>query len=476
MSVVQTMVQKLRLSPIRSWAWTLAIFALLVGAALGSAHGAQASESNVLTLEEAVERALVHAPGVVSAQRSLERGSLNLESAEIAFKPRASASASGVAGEGGTGVRAGLSGSGTLAPGATWSVSATHASRTGPVGGQDFSPQPLSASLSVNVRLWPPGRDADNWRTLDARQFELATAEARLAQAERSAVVEVVQTYGRLVAARSRLAMALEALEISRRDLERQKDRRARGMASELDVLRAEIALLEQEGTISSRRQSVDALTATFAQLVGLSPAAVEQSELESIRLDVGAWQPPDQDAAIERATEVSLSVRAQVRALEAAEESLDVLRRQGGPTISLGGTVNARTDDDIGWTVRIDGSYDLFDSGARANRLASAERDAADAKRALDEALEAVRSDVAAAYREIANSERAVAIAAATLQLREFELEIGREQAARGLISEEALHRIERDARSARYDLEDAQLAHYVALMNLKVLLGLDP
>src|SRR5690606_9225868 len=120
MSVVRTMVRELRLSPIRGWAWTLAIFALLTGAVLGSAQDVRASESNVLTLEEAVERALVHAPGVVSAHRSLERGSLNLESAQIAFKPRASASASGVVGEDGTGVRASLSGNGTLAPGATW--------------------------------------------------------------------------------------------------------------------------------------------------------------------------------------------------------------------------------------------------------------------------------------------------------------------------------------------------------------------
>src|SRR5690606_21135768 len=178
-----------------------------------------------------------------------------------------------------------------------------------------------------------------------------------------------------------------------------------------------------------------DSLTANLARLVGLSAALVEELRLEPVALDLGAWAPPDEEAAVERATEVSLAVASQARSVDTAIRALDVLRRQGGPTVSVSGSVSAREGNDASWTIRLDGSYDLFDSGARANRIAAAERDVAEAKIALDEAIDAVRAEVASAYREIASSERAVAIAAASLELRKRELEVGREQVARGFI-----------------------------------------
>lgn len=463
-----------RLSPAKAWAWTLVVLALLGG---GSAALAQSEPAtDILSLEEAVERALEHAPGVAGARRSLERGALALESAEIAFKPRASASAGAAISDGDTGMRAGLSGSGSIAPGVTWSASLSRSDRTGVSVGNDFEPRPLSASLSVNWRLWPPGRDAENWRALETRRGELSAAEARLVQAERAAVVSVIGAYGRLAAARGRLALAEEALLAARREVELQKERRARGMASEADVIRAEIALLEQEGALSSRLQSVDSLTADLAELIGMSAARVGQMRLEPLALESGSWALPDQEAAFQRAVEASLAVAAQARALEAAKLALDVLRREGGPSVSVGGSVKAGEGGDVGWSVRIDGSYDLFDSGARANRIASAERDVRDAEIALDEALEAVRDEVASAYREIANAERSLAIASATLELRKREYEVGKEQVARGLISGRELELIERNALAAELDLDEARLAYNLAVMGLKTLLGLDP
>src|SRR5690606_8115494 len=125
-----------------------------------------------------------------------------------------------------------LSGSGTFAPGATWNISLSHGSQSGEGLGNDFN-QPVSASFSVSVRLWPPGRDSENWRVLETREDELAALEARLTQAERTAIVDVIEAYGRLAAARGRLELAQEALALARREVELQKDRRSRGMASE---------------------------------------------------------------------------------------------------------------------------------------------------------------------------------------------------------------------------------------------------
>ena len=469
------MASKARLGRGVGLALALALLLVPCGPTRSFAQSSATPAQEVLPLGEAIARAREHAPEVVNARRSAERAALSVESAEIALKPSASASATAVGSDGAGGGRVSLSGSGTLGPGVTWNLSAAASRQSGPLGLQGFN-DPLSATLSVSVRLWPPGSDGEAWRTLSTRRSELDLALERLAQAQRNAQVSAAEAYGRLAIARARLALAVEAHASAARELDRILDLKARGMVSDADVIRAQITLLEQEGAVINQRENVASLTETLAELVGLPVAAVAELGLEEVGDTGDGWTPPDKHAAMERAIAASTAVMAAARSLESAKESLEVLRREGGASLSVGGSISGGAGDPVDWTVRVDGSYALFDSGAHANRVASAERSVAEAEIALDAAIEEVAKAVETAYRDLASAERSVAIAAATVSLRTREAEIGAEQAARGLISDTALARLERDARSAQLDLENAKLTQRIALMKLKVLLGLDP
>ncbi len=228
-------------------------------------------------------------------------------------------------------------------------------------------------------------------------------------------------------AAQSRVATAEELLRLAR-------ERRAAGVATGVDVLRADVQLAnESQRLLEARNQTQQALL-QLARSIGLRPGT--PIELA----DPLAFQPAD-TSALEAALAGSLSARADYRSLAAQREALasqqKAVQARYLPKVSVGGDYggNGRSFGELRGTGSLRGgvSFTLFDRDRKGEQMELESR-----LRRLDYQLTdmrlAIEQEVRAAMLDLDSAAEQVAVAGRGRELAQKELELTRDRFQSGV------------------------------------------
>lgn len=454
---------------------------LLAGPALASAASAAESSPRapgVITLQEALERALTHHPTVLEAAQNVLQTEFALERDEARRRPTASISAAVAGMEWRTGEASGptswtvldenrpitLTGNWQLAAGT--SVSATV--REEPVG------QPGTVlSLSLNQQLVPSPRHSESERSRLSTLEAAEEAKIRFARAQASALIDVFRRYRSLQVEEARIGLLEQQAALAEENYAEAVRRFESGLASEIDVLNAAIERDRAQATLERSQRELALTKAAFARDLGLAEGSLVLEPLPEELL----WTPVqvELDAAVERALAVSADYLAAQRNLRSAERTYEAVMADSGLGASV--TVTLRLPEWQGaspeFSAMLTASYDLADGGSRALARREAEAALERARRAVETAEAALRSDIARRLSELEWLAAQVDFAERAWELAERTYEIRTEQAARGLVAERTVSESRRQAEEAKLSYIQAIVAYEAARLELEAMMG---
>lgn len=297
------------------------------------APGATVTDSLVLSLAEAVARVATRSTSLLAASsRRAARLPTITATAQFTWQPSAAAGVDGVGWN--------------PDPTAPVDQRLQYLERATPAAGLASLPPQLRALSSRYA--WTAGLSSQA-TLLDFGRIRSAVAAARARRHAADAVVAAEQArarldaevaYRQLLLARARVTVAESARATMADDLAAVRDRRSRGVASELDVLRAEMQLADFDRRVAdavAAERGVDVQLRVLADLPGepvltlASPVAADVREaLEEMELSdlLDAVH-----AAHRRSAEASVS---------AAEADLGATRASGRPSLVLRGDLQA--------------------------------------------------------------------------------------------------------------------------------------
>jgi outer membrane protein len=367
--------------------------------------GAQQADSvaGVVTLEQAVERALQRSPAMAQASQQVENASVSRRSAWGAFLPSLSASSG-----------ASLRSTERFDPGTDRIV-------TG-------SADSYSAGVSAGYDLFTGGR---RFADLDRSRADLNAAEARREEQGFSVKLQTEQLFfaalrqGELLeVARSRLQQAQESMEMTRRQSRV-------GMATTSDTLRARLEMVNARQVVLQAETSARAARFALGRQIGAAEPAVPAP--------LGDFVPGPlaltDSAVLALAEEAAPSVRAAEAATAAAGAAYSAARTAYLPTVRLSSGYSwandapALTGANSSWSLSLSGSYPIFNGFQREATVDRAEMTRSVARLQEEDVRLAARQEADAALRDLTTAAAAIEIAQEAVVVAEEDLRVVRER-----------------------------------------------
>ena len=414
--------------------------ALLVPA-FGMGANAQ-EEMETISLEQAVERALLHSPQLAQTQASVINAGSTRRRAWGSFLPTVSMSSG-----------ASVNSQNRFDPNTQREVT----------GSSDS----YSASVNANYQLFQGGRKYSELGRTRGAELE---AEARLLTQRYSVVLQTSTLFVNALRQSDLVEVAEASVARAEESLETTRARIRVGGATRSDTLRTRLELANARQSLLQSRNHLRAAQFALGRQVGVSgpvvpiapdnldPAPLALSEAEIIVL----------------AESMSPAVRAAEAAAASARSSLGSARSSYLPSLSASSNYSWSNPErsleggNTSWSFRINGSYQLFDGFAREQSVSQASESQRVTRLTEEDARRGVRQDVDAALRTLETQEQAIAIAEEARLVAKEDLRLNRvlydNDAAPILdviVSQVALDQAEANLVAARYDytLARAQL-----------------
>jgi outer membrane protein len=241
----------------------------------------------------------------------------------------------------------------------------------------DDSAEQFEAALRATFLLWDGGSRRSR---LDAALSAAEAAEASLEEIRMDLLANVGRAFTSAQLARENVRISTADAEFQNRQLQDIRRREAAGAASRADRLNFDIRRLAAENAAVTAKANYDNAMAALAALLGvdadhpLPPPAPVDPDAEA------AEAPAYSDAWAEAQTLLPALARAEAQ-LEAARANVGVERGTRRPTLAAFGDVSATraddpafTGDDVGNTIGLQVSWDLWDGGRRRAATREAE------------------------------------------------------------------------------------------------------
>ena len=316
-----------------------------------------------------------------------------------------------------------------------------------------------SAGVNANYQLFAGGRKYSELNRARAAEVE---AEARLLN-QRHAVT--LQTNSLFVNALRQFELAVVAeagVERAEQSLEITRARMQVGSATRSDTLRTRLELANARQALLQARNQLRAARFALGRQVGVGgPVAPEPLEvMEPAPLALAEAE------IVALAESASPAVRAARAAAETSRHAQATARSAFLPSLSASSNYSWANQEPSfsggsgSWSLRVSGSFQVFDGFARNQGLTQATESRKVARLAEEDARRGVRQDVDAALRALETQERAIAIAQEALLVAEEDLRLNRvryEASAAPVLevvtSMVALSQAEANLVAARYD-----------------------
>jgi outer membrane protein TolC len=328
-----------------------------------------------------------------------------------------------------------------------------------------------SANASAQAQ-WVLFDGLSRFTTHDRLGAERRQEEYYADRTEQQVIADVVTGYYDTVQQRQQLVVRREALDISRQRLEIARSRYDLGSASELEVRRAEVAVNTDSAAVMRQERTLQSTKEELGRLLARSEPPSSFTVADTIVVDTTL-----------RADYLMQSSRRQNPLLEQAreQETIADLTRQEitaerYPTIRLntGYTFTNLTSESgfmernrsfefaYGFTV----SYDLFDGLNRRRRINNAEIRMRNARLAIEDVSNELRTDLRNQYEQYTSSLRLLALERSNLGAARENVEVALEQFELGTITsvelrdvQEALVTAEARIISAQFEAKQAEV-----------------
>lgn len=305
-------------------------------------------------------------------------------------------------------------------------------------------------------------------RGLAEAEHQRAAVEEQIAGAVELAYIAVQEQVAGLEAAEGNLSLSRELLTLA-------QDQRQAGVATGVDVARAETRVAQDRFALSQARSARDQGLLRLKRLLGL-PAATA-IELAS-PLSFQERTPPTADEAVGHAEADRQELQVLDQRIAAAEESVGAADAERLPVVTLQAGVGPSGSTPVQTvyltrSIGIGVSVPLFTSGAvdaQRERASSALRTA---RLQREDARRQIEEDVHLALLALATSADQVAAARTSLSLGERLLALSRDRFAQGVADNLEVLDALNTTTSARSRLIEAMAAHSAARANLDAALG---
>ena len=424
---------------------TRTLACVLAGAALFVPRTGAAQER--VTLDEAIQRALLRSPSLAQQQQSVDNAYLTKKTSWASFLPTLSASGSGS-----------LRSSNTLN------------TVTGLI--ESGSSDSYSAGLSGSWTVLEGGR---RFYEYDAAQADVAAAEARYANQRyqvtlqtQTAFFSALRAADLLEVARERVAQAQQNMEIVRR-------RTQLGEATISDSLRARLDLVNANQAVLEGETALRAARFTLGRQIGegrpVEPARPSDLDPRGLSLSDGEIMTLSET--------MSPAVVAAAEASDAARASVSVAKTAYFPSLRFSSgygwnnQVASLSGGNTSWNMSLNLSYPLFNGFQRETSIDRAQY-VQDVTFLLEEdARLAAREQADAALQNLRTAEQAILIAEDAAFVASEDLRVVRERYAVGaatildvLVSQNAVTQADADVVTTRYD-------YILARAELEAILG---
>ena len=300
-----------------------------------------------------------------------------------------------------------------------------------------------NAALVLNAPLL----DAPRWKLSGRARDAVGSERLRAAEVERRLALSLGESYLAVLLQRRAVEVTERAVETSRTQLGIAQQRRAGGVGTRLEEVRAERELRDNQGRSALARAALTAAQEALGAVAGANEP-----------LDADA--PPTLPALPRLAAALSElkdrpDVAALTRDLQISQRAVDDGWLDYLPTVGLTASPyvqapSTATQPERGWQAQLALAVPLFDGGFRSAAQRDRRADLAEARAALDERLLEAGATLRATAGELVHREQALKDTEASAALAEESLQLARTAFREGVGTQVDLIEAERSSRDA--------------------------
>lgn len=402
-----------------------------------------------VSLDEAIDRALVRSPIIAQQQQAVDNAYLTKRTSWASFLPTVTGNSSGS-----------LRSANTLNPTTGEIVS----------GSSDSYSAGVTGSLTVFEGL-------RRFRVYDASKADVRAAEARYANQRYQVTLQTKNFFFNALRQADLLEVAHQRVSQAEQNLDIVRRRTLLGEATISDSLRARLDVLNAQQTVLQSETAVRSARSSLGRQIGLServtptrpgdlePSPLSLTESEILEMAVSVSPP------VIAASEASIAARANVAVAKSAY--IPTLRFSSG--YNWQNQVRSFSGGSTSWNLGLSLSYPIFNGFQRESAIDRAQFIRRVSLLQEDDVRLAAREQADAALQNLLTAERAIVIAGDAAFLAAEDLRVVRERYTVGvatildiLISQSAADQANTDVITTRYD-------YILARAELEAILGRD-
>ena len=420
------------------------------GALTGSRRGASPL-AGPLGFKEAIDRGLAYNLGTVNVGLAVQQARSQQALARSALLPNIGADLAA------TRQQLNLAANGFSSFGAP-QLGFSFPSIVGPFNVVDLRAR-LSQSV-VDVTSWKnfkaarEGASAANWTTEDARDL---------------VVLAVGGSYLQALAAKARVESARSQLLTAEALFKQTGDRRAAGVAAQVDVDRSQIQALTQQQRLTALVNDLAKQKITLARMVGLPPT--DGYDLADV-VGFSAAPPASVDEALRLAREHRADLKSAEAQVRAADLARSAARSERMPTVgvsgdygSIGSTLaNGRMTFSIAGRVHVP----IFDGGRTEAHVSQAEAVVAQRKAELEDLTSQVEADIRRAVLDLTAATSQVDLAQRNIAVTKEALDLTRQRFEAGVADSLEVVQAQEAVATAELDYINGVFAHNLSKLTL--------
>jgi outer membrane protein len=315
-----------------------------------------------------------------------------------------------------------------------------------------------------------------SWHAVNRAERTKDASEQQLARTDQEVVLRVVDSYYRVLLAKSELQVAQEAMNTAQSILDRSRNRVDAGVTIESDYLTAQVRFATRQQEVIRAQNDLALARAQLSTSVGM-PAG-------------GGFDPADELAertlpaiSLDDAERLALQKRPdllEVRAEEAAQQqSVAAAKSAFGPRINAFANWEADNPTFVlggggnNWTAGVQISFDLFQGGAKRAQLAheQALQDKIAASR--EQTADAIELQVRQAYYDVDSALKQIRVTHSSIAESQESLRLNQNRYDAGLLTITDLLAAEDAARRTQTDYLEALYHYYMGYAYLELASG---
>lgn len=311
--------------------------------------------------------------------------------------------------------------------------------------------------------------DLTAWNNYRSSKDVYSAARFSAGDAREAIVLAVCGGYLQVIATGERVKSAHAQLDTANALLQQTQQKRAVGLAPQIDVDRSEVEQLTQQQRVISLEMELAKEKIALARMTGLPPNdgyeltdAVPFATAPELTLEDAIHQALDRRADIQAA-------QAQIRA---AEHGLSAARDERLPSLSVNGNYGAIGTNPAQAKATYSGvatlSIPLWQGGRTEGDVKLAEASLAQRRAELDDLKGQVESDVRNAYLELGAATSQVKVAQRNLQVTKETLDLTKQRFDAGVSNNVEVVQAQESLTSAELDVINSVFAHNVAKLSL--------